>query len=329
MKNIRRICLVTILAIVFSTFFSLGVFAQNGKRLEVESDFIYAQLPEGYEVCDDYEDDTALFYENDNGDIITVDVFKNDKAPNGITALSEDEIKELTQDIYFEYFFGDDFDFDLITKTTVNGMSAYKVIGEYEVVFDCKVCAYFFAVKEFTVFVAYEPIDDVIVEDDINELLSTLAFNGTFFDGDVPTVKHDFPPVSAETYSNLPSQGAADIAEDVYDDSQDGFQYIYTLGFVKAVMIAIFIVPFILVVIIAVIFAVLYFKKKKQLREYERMFAFENPANGYYPQPNVYQNQNPVQPQNFGYQNPVMQQPDANAGTEGSYPSVDNSNTNS
>lgn len=327
MKNIKKICVLLAAVFVFSSVLCCTAFATgDSEGYVIDTDVVYAELPDDYTL--DFVDNYFYFSDDDFNSIV-VEAIENKAAPDGITELTEEFVKDFFLNVYLlegDETYADYYKLEDVTakKTKVNGISAYELIGKYAETDDCgdencedvyvyPFCSYIFATKENIVMVTYEECEDKAIDtEDINQVLATLAINGTYFDGDVPTVTHDFSTAPAYKEALLKAD------EEMYFEDGDLFggdeEFAAETMFVtKIVMIIIFVVPFVIVAVVAVIMIIVYAKNKKKLNEYELKYGSLDSYNPYMQQNMGAYNYNAGTATNNGYvpyvQNPVQQNP--------------------
>ncbi len=297
MKNIKKLCFSIAVLLIISSLFCCNVFAENDGGYVIDTDVIYAKVPEGYGfslLTDEYYN-----FSNDEWNSLSYIAFENVSAPEGITKLKEKEVQE----ILFDCYLADGYDsvqakYDFTRETKVNGLSSYMIQGSYiykdEPNFKYPFCAYLFATKENIVVVVYEDAEDAITDyDDINKALSALEINGTFFKGDSSLSTHDFS--GALSFNEALENDLKEYINDGEILPEMGEEFI---GIMKVTFIAMFIVPFIVILVVAVIMIVLYIKNKKILQKYEDIYG-KNPLNP--PTYNYNQSYNQSIPVNNGY----------------------------
>lgn len=297
MKKIKKLCFSIAVLLIISSLFCCSVFAENTEGLVIDTDVIYAKVPEGYDfslLTDEY-----YSFSNDEWNSLSYIAFENISAPEGITKLEEQEVQKILYDCYFaDGYASVRAEYDFTRETKVNGLSSFMIQGSYiykdEPNFKYPFCAYLFATKENIIVVVYEDAEDVITDyDDLNEALSGLEINGTFFEGDSSLSTHDFSDAAPfnEALEN-------DLKEYINNDEilpEMGEEFI---GIMKVSFIAIFIIPFIIILTVAVIMIILYIKNKKILQKYEDIYG-KNILNP--PTYNYNQSYNPSIPVNNGY----------------------------
>lgn len=316
MKNIKKLSITLATVFILSSVFCVTAFANEGEYTQdiIDNDKLYAVVPEGYEYSGwGY----SFYYSNDDFDQIDYFVGKNTDAPKGVNALNEEQAK----DIFVKYYIcendeesyaaeGLDIEVKRSSLTKVNGLSAFMLTGVYyytDGITDSSevsyfpFCSYIFATQEDIFVISYEEMTEQkslnLELNDLNETLKTLTINGTYFNGDKPTIDHSF-------------EGAVSYADDLAskDDSYyGGYEDIGDLGEMGdgiftavTVLIIIFSIgPVAIFLIVGIVNIVKYSKNKAQLAKYQRAYGpieFYGNNQGFNPQPNAYnlygQNQN-------------------------------------
>lgn len=283
MKNIKKISVFLSVIFILSSVFCCTAFAaKEYTGYIVDTDIVYAELPADYELS--FVDNYFYFVDSDYNSIV-IEALENKIAPEGITKLTEEEVVDFFFDVYF--LEGDESYSDYYKllqvkaeKTEVNGMSAYVITGKYsEDGFVYPFCSFIPATKENVFMVTYEQTEDKELEkEDIIEVINSLAVNGTYFEGDIPTFKHDFS--NAKAYKDALSEADKELYSDEGFFSDDILGYGYdeetmgeAIGFAKVILVVIFIVPFAIISIVAIIMMILYIKNKKKLNSYEEKFG--------------------------------------------------------
>lgn len=311
----RKFALIISLVVVFSSILSVCACATSltaGVESLLETNEVYIAIPEEYVYTPFYEDDLYFVYTDDEYNYIYVDMQENTKVNEGITKLSEKEIKDLFivnfllegDEAYYDYY---DVNFSKCDVVTLNGVKAYFLAGDYawieegmteEDIYRSGFNCYITATKENIYFVAIVDDEGVFDEDeDMKTLMNTVCVNGTFFDGDKSTVKHDFNsylPYSQVLQDQLSYyfENYEDPLDNIEMESADGYlypemfseetgKYFVIAGIVIAVVTFI---PTLIVLIISIVLIIKYSKNKKKLNEMEKQFgASINAGNMYQP----------------------------------------------
>lgn len=283
MKNIKIISVFLAVFFILSSVFCCTAFAaKEYTGYIVDTDVVYAELPADYELS--FVDNYFYFVDSDYNSIV-IEALENKTAPEGITKLTEEAVVDFFYDTYF--LEGDESYAEFYKllqvkaeKTAVNGMSAYVITGKVsDEGFVYPFCSFIMATKENIFMVTYEQTEDEELEkEDILEVLPSLAVNGTYFEGDIPTFKHDFS--NAVSYKDALTKAEKEIYsdEEFYSDDILGYGYDEemmgeTIGFVKVVLVIVFIIPFAIISIVAIIMVILYIKNEKKLNSYEEKFG--------------------------------------------------------
>lgn len=317
MKNIKKLSIILATVFILSSIFCVTVCANEDTASAniIDNDKLYAVVPEDY-VYSGWG--YSFYYCNDDYDQINYFVGKNTDAPNGVTALDEAKAKDIFVKYYIyeenEEGLADSEELNIEVKrsnlTKVNGLSAFMITGVYYYTDQFTVssevnyfsfCSYIFATQEDIFIITYEEITEQkalnLELKDLNETLKTLTINGTYFNGDKPTIDHSFE--GAVSYAD-------DLAakDDIYYGSYEDIGDLGEMGdgiFTAAtVLIIIFSVgPIAIFLIVAIVNIVKYSKNKAKLAKYQRAYGpieFYGNNQGFNPQPNAYnlygQNQN-------------------------------------
>ena len=316
MKNVKKLAFILALSLLASCFFGISAFAGDKAiekdYFEVNTDILYAKIPDDFDF-DPYSSmsylETYYFSDNDLNSIQFL-VLQNNKAPNGIMSISDAQAVEIVEDYY-----GAQWSYVIenarVSKAIVNGISALRVDGAFSFYpFDSAdyqydeyyygMCAYLIATKENIFVIVYESWYEEVEIEAFEEVVSTVLVNGTYFEGDKLTVNHDFS--SAPAYKDAVITDAESVdgewGDSFYDDEilNDEALGVFEEGFsaiVVVVCIFSLILPTVIFIILAIVFGVKYNKNKKKLDEYEARYGFKGL--------NYYNNPNPVQPDNYGY----------------------------
>ncbi len=316
MKNVKKLALLLVISLLASCFFGISAFAGDeaieNDYFEVNTDILYAKIPDDFEF-DPYGSMSYLetyYFSDYELSSIQFLVLENNKAPNGITAISNAQAIEIVEDYY-----GAQRSYVIenakVTKATVNGISALRIDGAFSYFpFDSAdyqedeyyygMCAYLLATKENVFVIVYESWYEEVEIEDFEEVISTVLINGTYFDGDKLTVNHDFSSApdykdatiaDAENYDGYWDDGSFD--DEIFNEEALG---VFEEGFsVIVIVVCIFtlILPTVIFIVLAIVFGVKYNKNKKKLDEYEARYGFKGL--------NYYNNPNPVQPNIYGY----------------------------
>ena len=316
MKNVKKASVLLIISLLLSSVFAISVFAVDTFVEEdyfvINTDILYAEISDEF----DFEPygtmsytDTYYFTDYDYNAIQFL-VLENNKAPNGIQALTNNQAVEIIEDYY-----GAQWSYVIenakVTKATVNGISALRIDGAFSYYpFDSAdfqeddmyfgMCAYLLATQENIFVIVFESWEEEIDTEAFSKVISSVLVNGTYFEGDKLTVTHNFS--SAPTYKEATVADAEEYDEYWGDDYYDGEMFdeeffgAFEDGFsVIMIIICVFtlILPTVIFIALAVIFGVKYNKNKKKLDEYEARYGFRGL--------NSCNNPAPAQPNNNGY----------------------------
>lgn len=316
MKNVKKLSLILALSLLASCLLGVSAFAGDKAiekdYFEINTDILYAKIPDDFEF-DPYGSmnylETYYFSDYELSSIQFL-VLENNKAPNGITSVSNAQAVEIVEDYY-----GAQCSYVIenakVSKATVNGISALRIDGAFSFYpFDSAdykedeyyygMCAYLLATKENIFVIVYESWYEEVEIEDFEEVISTVLINGTYFDGDKLTVNHDFSSApayrdatiaDAENYDGYWDDGSFD--DEIFNEEALG---VFEEGFsVIVIVVCIFtlILPTVIFIVLAIVFGVKYNKNKKKLDEYEARYGFKGL--------NLYNNLNAVQPNNYSY----------------------------
>lgn len=317
MKNIKKLSIILATVLVLSSVFCVMAFANDGTVSAniIDNDKLYAVVPDDYEYSGwGY----SFYYVNENDEYLDFFVGENTDAPKGVNALDEEKAKEIVTKYYITKEVDDEaliVDVKRSSLTKINGLSAYMVTGIYyytdmlefadeysESYFPF--CSYIFATQEDIFIITYEEMSEQknvnLDLEDLNEALKTLTINGTYLNGDKPTIEHSFEgAISYEADLAATDESYYSDYSDVGDLSDLGEMGdgIFT---VTAVVLIVFSVgPVAIFLIVAIVNIVKYSKNKSKLSMYQRTYGpieFYGNNVGFNPQPNSYnlygQNQN-------------------------------------
>lgn len=289
-----------ILAAVLVCTFAIPVFA--GEGFIFNNSLFCLTVPELF-TGDDYEyDETAFFYNSERDTWLDIVVCENTLN----TVAATDEGDKINSDILYyikEYAYSSLPELTTISKTKINGLTAISGESEYEYSdgeiepFTEYNCIFMFTTEENVILLWFgKSYQEFSVEEtaEIAKCVGSFIMNGTYTGGDSLTVEHDFS--SAEPF---------DLDKFYYGDYEDDDDFITDVGDGAIVMgifrvvCIIFSLPTVALIIAAIVLGVKYSKKKKQLKEYKRLYG-EIPPNV-----NYYGNQGGFNPQ---YNQPYNQQ---------------------
>ncbi len=307
MKNLKRLSLILALVIAVSSMLCIGVFAHEHTEeayppapvfdTELALQELLITVPEMYQYYPNTEEDNYYVFAhgNESGDIVIIELQDNKSIPNGITALKEEEIKNLfllnflaEGDTELASFYK--MNYDEFELETINGVKMYKLRGTYAWEDDITpadeiqtygFCGYMTATKENIYFIislyGVKGTDDAI--ELMEDMIPTAYINGTLLDGSKLTKAVDFS--SYRPYAQAVKEDAADFYENYYENYGDEFyedvplneeereEYKKIVRIVCIVLIVISLVPTIVVSVVAIILIAKYSKNKKKLKELE------------------------------------------------------------
>ena len=322
MKNIKRISLLLAIVSVFSLYLSFFAFAHDVTKQIEKNNKIYADVPWEYELSV-FGDDLA--YSHENGNYIEFCVDENKFAPDGITALSESQIKKV-----FEHFYLNEGDpesindyviiCDKVEKTSANGYNCYYLSGKYafsEDEINGDFAYYFhsaiFATKENIFIVTFESYEKIakFYDTDLPVVLGGIVFNGTLFEGDKPELYADHDFSDSPDYNEVVTAAQGALFGDIFEDES-------MVTIFVGIIVLIFIAPTVILIVIAIVLITKYLKNKKVLKRYELTYG-GIPVPAYNPYPQNYGGYGYNPSINQPYQptvNPVYQQNPVNQNTQ-------------
>lgn len=311
MKNIKRFAFIIALIIAVSSMLCVGASAhehtddcEHSEYPEapvfdtvIDTQEIVITIPEMYQYYPISEQDVYYMFSHGNtADSFFVDVQVNDCAPNGITALDEQKIK----DIFVLRFLSEgdatsakfyEMTYDEFKVETINGVKMYKLQGTYvwndgsfteEELSPTGFCCYMTATKESVYFISnlYEVANTTQALKDIKEIIATAYVNGIFFEGDKTTSEEDFS--AKRPFAKAVSEDATEYLSAYYDDGlyedaplneEELAEYRGIVRIVCIVLIVVSAVPTLAVIIVAIVLIVKHGKHKKKLKELEERLA--------------------------------------------------------
>ena len=306
MKNIKRLSLLLATFIILSSVFCITVFAEENEAFIVDTDTVYAEIPDGYEFYPYYD---CFYFSNDNVDSIHILQAKNFNVQNGVKKLTQESAFDL-----YKYYFSIDtkiYDYKIAQSEVekVNGISAYVISGEYilketenkrydeegndysDIVdyWSSYFSVHIFATKENVIIIQYESSGEKEEQNlkDNKVLMETVLINGTYFYEEKLSVSHNF--TNSQSFED-----SLQTATDSYDPFSEIDDEMWAPFF--AVIFIFFAMPVLLINLVAVVNIVKYSKNKKKLKQYELTY-------GGIPQYNAF-------PQNYGeygYNQPINQ----------------------
>lgn len=250
-KKIVFISLVLAIVLMLTGVSALATAQKVNTTVILDNDHFYVTLPDGYA----YEEGYSSNYYYSNGDFDSIEFFVEGNLlfPDGIAKTPEETISKR-----FEEFYGEEYiskvKIENLQKTRVNGLSAATVEGTRDdgaFVYSYK--AYILATRESLYVVISESENGFA---DIENMMKSFTVNGTYYEGDAPTIKHDF--TKSEKYIEALERDTVRKFEDpgAFSDSLYG-----AIGVIFLLMLAL---PVAIIVL-----AVKYSKLKKKVKQYE------------------------------------------------------------
>ena len=284
----KRLFTMLLSVIMVLTLFSVVAFAESETLHEDFDDIdegtirtkeLYLSLPDGYEL-DSWFEGEHLTYSNYDADYIYIVCQKNDCAPEGINALTQEEATKISTDYYDEINSDSSFGngkatFEVATaqKKKYNGVTGYGLSGvisydayDSDEPYYYAIESYLFATKESIYVIIFEDNTEIFREqEDVKATLDTIAINGTYFNGEKTTLDRDF--------ANAPDFKTAvklTLRQDFYGEDEDLFAYGMAYSIISFIIVGILVLC-ILGAIVAL--AVLNYTKSKKIQAYERMYG--------------------------------------------------------
>ena len=322
MKKNKKLSLVFVLVLVFSSLFGITSFADENESFVIDTDTVYAEIPGNFSFFP-YND--RFYFINEEIGRFWVFQAENFNLENGVKYLTNDK----AFDIYKYYFDIDTTYYDYhVSKgqiEKVNGISSYVLLGDIISEYDecdeledesgnvvsgdiCKqyFIVYIFATRENTIIISFESVGEKTKEniETVKKIMKTVLINGTHFDNETLSVSHNF--TNSPTYKD-----ALQIAMDNYDVFSEMGEELIIPFVIMAILF--FCCPLAIIITVTVVNIVKYSKNKKILKRYEltygdisRYTAYPRNYNGYgYDQPANQSYQPPVNP--VYQQNPINQ----------------------
>ena len=246
------------LALVFIMCF--GVINAFAKGKALSNDKFYGELPEGFEVNDSFGDDHYYINDSDileyQGDI-EIFVEGNILFPDGVKDTDIGVIKAR-----FSKFYSveetTEIEIEKAEKGNINGISACYIYGAVNS--EEFIHAYILTTKE-NLYIVLTTGYDVSFEEEpeyFKEFMSSFLVNGTYYNGEKLTKKHDFS--KAEHYIDA-------LERDVLTENYDSYNSGVAAGAVFIILAMLFF-P-----VITIVFLVLYLRTRKKLKEYKEFFG--------------------------------------------------------
>ena len=255
----KKIIKVSSLVLVFVMCF--GVINAFAKGKTLSNDKFYAEIPENFEINDTYGDDHYYLEDAvEYSDEIEIIVEGNILFPDGIKDTDIGVIKDRFAKLY-SVEESTKLEIKKADKGKINGISACYISGigddgisqEY-------LHAYLLATKENLYIVTTSNFGDEYKEEPefLKEFMSSFLINGTYYNGEKLTKKHDFS--KAEKYIDALER---DVLTESYYNYHSG-----TVGSAMVLILSVLCFP-----IVTIIFIILYVKTKKKLKEYKEFFG--------------------------------------------------------
>ena len=271
--------LVTLLLMAAVT---MGVGAVEDVEYSVmDNNIFYAELPQGYELNNEYENQ-RFYFQNKDYDSFEFYVEGNILFPKGIAQTPDSEIQKRIK-AFYEMDTLSILTVDTASKKIVNGLVCYLITAQTDDgMFTEPVSMAVFTTKENAVMIVHTGSDSEEYDTaHMTQLLNTFTMNGTYFAGDKPTLNHSFKnaPDYYDTYEQFVLSGYT--GNDELNDVASG------------IFAWVLIIPIVFIALIT--FMVLYFRTKKELDNYKKQ--------GYIPP------QGGVTPPYVPYTPPTVEQP--------------------
>ena len=304
----KKIALIISLVILISSVFCVYAGATSLTGVDyntISAKELYVEVPAEFEFAASGNGDIYFSFIGETGNLY-IDMRENKTLTDGLLKANEEEIKKtFIVDFVLE---GDEsyldncvVAFSEFKAELVNGINMYKVVGDYcekgNEEYKTPFGGYMAATKENVYyFVILDSAESFSLQNEIDAVVSTVGINGTFFDGDKPTVKKDF--ASFDTFMDVLTTNATmyvksfETSDDNYisDELPSSEETQAVLSIVFVVVIIVFIVPTVVITIVAIILIVKYSKNKKKLKMLENeqfsgvVYQQSTPNQAYVPQ---------------------------------------------
>lgn len=250
----KRIVFISIIMAIVLILTGVSAFASAqkvNKKIVLDNDRFCVTLPDGYAYEEGFS--SNYYYSNENFDTIEFFVEGNLLFPDGIAKTSEKTISKR-----FEEFYGEEniseVKINLLEKIRLNGFSAATVEGTRDDgAFEYTFKAYILATKETLYIIVSESENGF---SDIENMMKSFTVNGTYYEGDVPTIKHDF--TKSEKYIEA-------LERDTVKEFEDPGTFSESLyGAVAIIFLLMLALPVVIIVL-----AVKYTGLKKKVKQYE------------------------------------------------------------
>lgn len=250
-KKVSIICIVLSLIMLVGTFSVYAASGENSGKIILDNDRFYAVIPDGYKYESGFS--SNYYYVNDNYDSIEFFVLGNLMFPDGMASTDEETIKKRYTTFILEEQMSE-INISSAEKVNVNGFSAWVISGERsDSAFVYKFKTYILTTKETLYIIVAENETSF---SDVDLLMKDFIINGTYYEGDVPTLEHDFS--KSEKYINAIEKDIDNLADD-------------SAKMTNGVMTAFGVLGLLLLAypIIIIVLAVKYRAKKKEIKEFE------------------------------------------------------------
>lgn len=283
----KKFSLILSITLLLSSVFCIMAGATAGTV--IESQELYAEIPQGYEFSPYYDDDLYFTFANEDN-LLYIDMRENADVTDGIEALSQKELEKL---IIVDFLLEGDEEsaaecsikFNDISIKNINGVKMCRFTGAYawedgqtpiEEDAYSGIGGYITATKEKVYFFILTEYETNFTQDElIDTFISTVAVNGTYFSGDKATVSKNFD--SFETFSSVLSEKLNTYwaeNEEYYDDSyytESDYAEIGNITFgIGIIAVVVTVIPTLIVLIVAIILISKYNKNRKKINELEK-----------------------------------------------------------
>ncbi len=248
----KKIILVSLVLAVVLMFTGVSAFATaTEKKVVLDNDRFYVTIPDGYAYEEGFS--SNYYYSNENYDTIEFFIEGNLLFPDGIAKTPEETLSKRFEEFYGEECISE-VKINLLKKIKLNGFSTATVEGTRDDgAFEYTFKAYILTTKE-TLYIIISESENGF--SDIENMMKSFTVNGTYFEGDVPTIKHDF--TKSEKYIEALERDTVREFEDPGAFSESMY------GAVAVILLLMLALPVVIIVL-----AVKYSKLKKAVKQYE------------------------------------------------------------
>ncbi len=250
----KRIVFISLILAIILMFTGVSAFAtakSANKKVVLDNDRFYVTLPDDYAYEEGYS--SNYYYSNGNFDTIEFIIEGNLLFPDGIAKTPKETISKRFEEFYGEEYISE-VKINLLEKTKLNGFSTATVEGTRDDgAFEYTFKAYILSTKE-TLYIIISESENGF--SDIENMMKSFTVNGTYYEGDVPEIKHDF--TKSEKYIEA-------LERDTVRELEDPGAFSESL---YCAVVIILLLMFTLPVVIIVL-AVKYSKLKKKIKQYE------------------------------------------------------------